>query len=156
MAELVGEIRNSIQYFASLPGRAPISRVLLTGGGSRLGRSRRDASVAGSHSCRGRLGALEARPPKLDQKPDQLAAIDAVATTPIGLALPEPNPSVQKFNLIPPEVNERSFKRKLKRRSILVGATVLVLLVLGSVLQYLRYHFVENDVKSATTQIARL
>ena len=26
MSELVGEIRNSIQYFASLPGRAPISR----------------------------------------------------------------------------------------------------------------------------------
>src|SRR5580704_16157924 len=36
MAELVGEIRNSIQYFASLPGRLPISRVLVTGGGSAL------------------------------------------------------------------------------------------------------------------------
>ena len=34
--ELVGEIRNSIQYFASLPGRLPVSRVLVTGGGSDL------------------------------------------------------------------------------------------------------------------------
>ena len=36
MIELVGEIRNSIQYFASLPGRLPVSRVLITGGGSYL------------------------------------------------------------------------------------------------------------------------
>ena len=36
IAELVGEIRNSVQYFATLPGRAPIARVLLTGGGARL------------------------------------------------------------------------------------------------------------------------
>src|ERR1700686_3589414 len=36
MADLVGEIRNSIQYFASLPGRLPVSRVLVTGGGSAL------------------------------------------------------------------------------------------------------------------------
>ena len=36
MTELVGEIRNSIQYFASLPGRLPVSRVLVTGGGSEL------------------------------------------------------------------------------------------------------------------------
>ncbi len=36
MNELVGEIRNSIQYFASLPGRLPVSRVLVTGGGSEL------------------------------------------------------------------------------------------------------------------------
>jgi type IV pilus assembly protein PilM len=156
MAELVGEIRNSIQYFASLPGRAPISRVLLTGGGSRLGGlvETLQSQVRIPVEVVSVLSRLDLR--KLDQQPDQLAAIDAVATTPIGLALPEPNPSVQKFNLIPPEVIERTFKRKLKRRSILIGATVLVLLVLGSVLQYLRYHFVQSDVRSATTQIAQL
>ncbi len=43
IAELVGEIRNSVQYFATLPGRAPIARVLLTGGGR--------ACVAWSRSC---------------------------------------------------------------------------------------------------------
>ncbi len=36
MLELVDEIRNSIQYFASLPGRLPVSRVLVTGGGAEL------------------------------------------------------------------------------------------------------------------------
>ena len=36
MLELVDEIRNSIQYFASLPGRLPVSQVLVTGGGSEL------------------------------------------------------------------------------------------------------------------------
>ncbi len=145
MAELVGEIRNSIEYFASLPGRAPISRVLLTGGGSRVGglveTLQAQVRIPGARSCP-RLSRLDLR--KLDQKSEQLAAIDPVATTPIGLALPEPNPSVQKFNLIPPEVKERSFQRTLKRRSILVGSTVVVLLVLGGVLQYLRYHFVQR------------
>jgi type IV pilus assembly protein PilM len=156
MAELVGEIRNSIQYFASLPGRAPISRVLLTGGGSRLGGlvETLQSQVRIPVEVVSVLSRLDLR--KLDQQPDQLAAIDAVATTPIGLALPEPNPSVQKFNLIPPEVIERSFKKKLKRRSILIGATVIVLLILGSVLQFLRYHFVENDVTTASAQIETL
>jgi type IV pilus assembly protein PilM len=156
MAELVGEIRNSIQYFASLPGRAPISRVLLTGGGSRVGGlvETLQAQVRIPVQVVSALSRLDLR--KLDQKSEQLAAIDPVATTPIGLALPEPNPSVQKFNLIPPEVKERSFQRTLKRRSILVGATVIVLLVLGGVLQFLRYHFVQNDVKSASAQIDQL
>jgi type IV pilus assembly protein PilM len=156
MAELVGEIRNSIQYFASLPGRAPIARVLLTGGGSRLSGlvETLQSQVRIPVELVSVLSRLDLR--KLDQKPDQLAAIDSVATTPIGLALPEPNPSVQKFNLIPPEVVERAFKRKLKRRSILIGATVVILLVLGSVLQYLRYHFVQNDVNAASAQIASL
>ncbi len=148
MSELVGEIRNSIQYFASLPGRAPISRVLLTGGGSRVNGlvETLQAQVRIPVQVVSALSRLDLR--KLDQKPEQLASIDPVATTPIGLALPEPNPSVQKFNLIPPEVKERSFQRMLKRRSILVGAAVMVLLVLGGVLQYIRYHFVENDVQS--------
>jgi type IV pilus assembly protein PilM len=156
MAELVGEIRNSIQYFASLPGRAPISRVLLTGGGSRVGGlvETLQAQVRIPVQIVSALSRLDLR--KLDQKSEQLAAIDAVATTPVGLALPEPNPSVQKFNLIPPEVKERSFQRLLKRRSILVGSTVVILLVLGGVLQFLRYHFVENDVRSASAQIAQL
>ncbi|MGO9341490.1 MAG: type IV pilus assembly protein PilM [Acidimicrobiales bacterium] len=156
MSELVGEIRNSIQYFASLPGRAPISRVLLTGGGSRVNGlvETLQAQVRIPVQVVSALSRLDLR--KLDQKPEQLASIDPVATTPIGLALPEPNPSVQKFNLIPPEVKERSFQRMLKRRSILVGATVIVLLLLGGVLQYLRYHFVEGDVRTATAQISTL
>ena len=36
ISELVGEIRNSIQYFASLPGRFPIAGVTVTGAGARL------------------------------------------------------------------------------------------------------------------------
>ena len=79
MTELVGEIRNSIQYFASLPGRAPISRVLLTGGGSRVtglvetlqSQVRIPVQVVSA------LSRLDLR--KLDQKPEQLATIDPVA-----------------------------------------------------------------------------
>ncbi|HLX89584.1 MAG TPA: type IV pilus assembly protein PilM, partial [Acidimicrobiales bacterium] len=35
-SDLVSEIRNSIQYFSSLPGRSPVTRILVTGGGSQL------------------------------------------------------------------------------------------------------------------------
>jgi type IV pilus assembly protein PilM len=44
ITELITEVRNSIQYFAALPGRQPISRVLITGGAS-------------SNSCRPRCGS---------------------------------------------------------------------------------------------------
>ena len=67
MNELVGEIRNSIQYFASLPGRLPVSRVLVTGGGSDLAGLRHDArragAAAGAHGLStGPAGHLQAGP----------------------------------------------------------------------------------------------
>lgn len=156
MNELVGEIRNSIQYFASLPGRAPISRILLTGGGSRVNGliETLQSQVRIPVQIVSPLSRLDLR--KLDQNADQLASIETLATTPIGLALPEPNASVQKFNLIPPEVAEKAFQRNLKRKSILVGVAVLILLMLGGVLQFLRYHLAENNVQAASTQISSL
>ena len=107
MAELVAEIRNSIQYFASLPGRLPVSRVLVTGGGSDL---------------HGLLPMLEAQIRLPVQTVSPLARLDTskvgisgpgasigpVLATPIGLALPEPNKAVKKFNLLPPEVAKRA------------------------------------------------
>ena len=89
---LVGEIRSSIQYFASLQGRAPIVRVLVTGGGSLLRGF--IAAVAGAGAHPGAGGVTPGAPQRvgLDLQPDQAAAIDPVLAAPIGLALPEPNP----------------------------------------------------------------
>ena len=61
MNELVGEIRNSIQYFASLPGRLPVSRVLVTGGGSELYGLQSHARGPGAASGTDRLSSRPAR-----------------------------------------------------------------------------------------------
>ena len=130
MNELVGEIRNSIQYFASLPGRLPVSRVLITGGGSELSglRSMLEDQV--------RLPVLTVSPlarldtSKLELSEEQAREVGPVLATPIGLALPEPDKAVRKFNLLPPEVAERIRMKRIQQRTMVVGAVVLVALAL--------------------------
>ena len=129
IAELVGEIRNSVQYFATLPGRAPIARVLLTGGGARLRglvkELRAQVRIPVEHvSPLARLDLSQ-----IDLDPEQAASIEPVLATPIGLALPEPNPSVKKFNLVPPEVTQRAFEREVARKAFVAAAVVVLLLV---------------------------
>lgn len=156
IAELVAEIRNSIQYFASLPGRAPIARVLVTGGGSRLRGflDQLQAQVRIPVQAVSPLARLDIS--KVDLQPEQAASIDPVLATPIGLALPEPNPTVHKFNLIPPEVVERAFQRKLAKWS-LVGAVAVAVILLGfSALRFVQVHNDENDVNQAKASIATL
>ena len=114
MNELVGEIRNSIQYFASLPGRLPVSRVLVTGGGSEL------YGLVPMLEGQVRLPVLTVSPlsrldtSKLDLSEEQARAVGPVLATPIGLALPEPDKAVKKFNLIPPEVANRARMKRIQ------------------------------------------
>ena len=126
IAELVGEIRSSVQYFATLPGRAPIARVLLTGGGARLRGLVKElrAQVRIPVEPVSPLARLDLS--RIDLDDEQAASIDPVLATPIGLALPEPNPSVKKFNLVPPEVIQRAFERGVARKAF-VAAGVVVL-----------------------------
>ena len=76
MLELTEEIRNSIQYFASLPDRLPVSRVLLTGGGSEL------HGLAEMLESKVRIPVTYGSPferldiSKLDLAPDQAAQVD--------------------------------------------------------------------------------
>ncbi len=134
ITELVGEIRNSVQYFATLPGRVPIARVLLTGGGARLRglvkELRSQVRIPVEHVSP--LARLDLS--RIDLDPEQAASIDPVLATPIGLALPEPNPSVKKFNLVPPEVTQRAFERSVARKTFVAAGVVGLLLVAGSAL----------------------
>ena len=156
MAELVGEIRNTVQYFASLPGREPICRILVTGGGSRL-KGLVEHLQEETHlqvypvSTLARLntGALHLAP-------EQAAQIDPVLSTPIGLALPEPNPSVKKFNLIPPEVAEHAIQEKMIRITRLVAVLVVLLLLVASVGRFLQVHMAQNSLTSLKASIATL
>jgi hypothetical protein len=156
IAELVGEIRNSVQYFATLPGRAPIARVLLTGGGARLRglvkELRTQVRIPVEHVSP--LARLDLS--KIDLDPDQAASIEPVLATPIGLALPEPNPSVKKFNLVPPEVTQRAFERGVARKAF-AGAAVVVLLLVGvSALRFLQVRSAQNGVSNLHTAVADL
>jgi type IV pilus assembly protein PilM len=156
IAELVGEIRNSVQYFATLPGRAPIARVLLTGGGARLRglvkELRTQVRIPVEHVSP--LARLDLS--KIDLDPDQAASIEPVLATPIGLALPEPNPSVKKFNLVPPEVTQRAFERGVARKAF-AGAAVVVLILVGvSALRFLQVRSAQNGVSNLHTAVADL
>jgi type IV pilus assembly protein PilM len=156
MAELVGEIRNSIQYFASLPGRLPISRVLVTGGGSAL-----DGLVAMLES-QVHLPVLTVSPlarldtSRLELSPEHAEEVRRVLATPIGLALPEPDKSVKKFNLLPPEVARRGRMKKIQDRTLVGCVAVLVLLLAFGAWKFLQVHKAQNDVNALQTNISTL
>jgi type IV pilus assembly protein PilM len=156
IAELVGEIRNSVQYFATLPGRAPIARVLLTGGGARLRglvkELRTQVRIPVEHVSP--LTRLDLS--KIDLDPEQAASIEPVLATPIGLALPEPNPSVKKFNLVPPEVTQRAFERGVARKAFTAAAVLVLLLVGVSALRFLQVRSAQNGVGNLHGAVADL
>jgi type IV pilus assembly protein PilM len=156
IAELVGEIRNSVQYFATLPGRVPIARILLTGGGARLRglvkELRSQVRIPVEHVSP--LARLDLS--RIDLDPEQAASIDPVLATPIGLALPEPNPSVRKFNLVPPEVTQRAFERNIARKAFVAAGVVVLLLVGASAWRFLQVHNAQNDVATLKTNVAGL
>jgi type IV pilus assembly protein PilM len=156
MTELVGEIRNSIQYFASLPGRLPVSRVLVTGGGSEL------FGLLPMLESQVRLPVMTVSPltrldtSRLDLNEEQAAEVGSVLATPIGLALPEPDKAVRKFNLIPPEVAKRMRMRKVQERTLLAGVTVLVVLALFGGWKFYQVHKAQNTVNGLQQNIATL
>ncbi|MDA8185542.1 MAG: type IV pilus assembly protein PilM [Actinomycetota bacterium] len=156
LSELVGEIRNSVQFFASLPGRAAIARILVTGGGAQL-RGFLDQLQAET-----RLPVLPISPLSLVDtsglalSPDQVALIDPVLATPIGLALPEAIPGAKKFNLVPAEVVERAEQRRLQRYAITGGIAALVLILAFSGWRFWQVHQANSRITSLTSSVATL
>jgi type IV pilus assembly protein PilM len=156
MLELVDEIRNSIQYFASLPGRLPVSQVLVTGGGSELhglvpmleGQVRIPVRIASP------LDRLDVS--KLDLTAEQAAEVAPVLASPIGLALPEPDKAVRVFNLLPPEIAQKARLKRIQERTMMGAVAVLVLLVLFGGWKFLKVHNEQNSVNDLQANIASL
>jgi hypothetical protein len=130
--------------------------VLVTGGGSDL---------AGLHKMleeQVRLPVLTVSPlarldtSKLDLSEEQAREVGPVLATPIGLALPEPDKTVKKFNLLPPEVAKRMKMKKLQERTLLVGVVVIVALALFGGWKFYQVHNAQNDVNAAQANIASL
>ena len=156
MSELVGEIRNSIQYFASLPGRLPVSRVLVTGGGSAL------FGLLPMLEDQVHLPVLPVSPlarlntSKLDLTDLQMNEVGPVLSTPIGLALPEPDKTVKKFNLLPPEVAKRTRMKRIQERTLVGCVGVVILLLAFGAWKFLQVHNEQSNVASLQSQITTL
>ncbi len=156
MLELVDEVRNSIQYFASLPDRLPVSRVLVTGGGSELFGliPMLEAAVRIPVTTGSPLVRVDVS--KLDLAPEQAAEVGPVLASPIGLALPEPDKAVKKFNLLPPEVAAKARMKRIQERTLVGSVIVLALLMLFGGWKFLQVHNAQNNVNELQTSIASL
>jgi len=156
MLELVDEIRNSIQYFASLPDRLPVSRILVTGGGSELDGllPLLESQVHIPVTTGNPLERVDAS--KLDLAPEQAAEVAPVLASPIGLALPEPDKAVKKFNLLPPEVAHKAQLKRIQQRTLMGSVAVIALLVLFGGWKFLQVHNAQNNVNDLQANIASL
>jgi type IV pilus assembly protein PilM len=152
---LIGELRSSIDYYATLTGRSPVRRVVLSGGGSRLygfaeqlQQQLRLPVFAGSA-----LAHVDCS--KLHLPADEIQRLDPSVAVVVGLALPG-SKDVKELDLLPPEVILGRRRKKVERTAVLVGiAVVLVMIGLGA-LRFLKVHDAENQVASLQTQIAGL
>ena len=154
VADLVGEIQSSVRFFSSQPGRSPVSRLLVTGGGAQT------AGFVSELQKASDVPVVPASPlsmtdtSRLPITPEQAATIDPTLAVPIGLAIPDP--SGRPFNLLPPEVRQRAVERKVKR-GLLVGAGAVLVLVVGlSAWRVLAVNSAKNQVKVLNASIAEI
>ncbi len=149
---LIGELRSSIDYYATLTGRSPVRRVVVTGGGSRLSgfveqlqQQLRLPVVQGS--VLSRVDCSRLRLP-----PEEIGRLDPAIAVVVGLAMPG-SKDVKELDLLPPEVILGRKRRRLERSLVVVGI-VLVLAMAGlGVLRFLKVRSAENQVASLQGQI---
>jgi type IV pilus assembly protein PilM len=152
---LIGELRSSIDYYATLTGRSPVRRVVLSGGGSclngfaeQLQQQLRLPVFAGSA-----LAHVDCS--KLHLPAEEIERLDPSVAVVVGLALPG-SKDVKELDLLPPEVILGRRRKKVERTAVLVGiAVVLVMIGLGA-LRFLKVHDAENQVADLQTQITGL
>jgi len=152
VGDLVGEIQNSIRFFASLPGRTPPARLQLTGAGSlvagfaeRLDEVTDLPVVRATPLARVDVGALPVTA-------GELAAIEPTIAVPVGLALPEPGGA--PFNLLPAGVLAEYAERRMNRVLVLVGVVVLLLLIAGTLWRVLGVRNAEHQKRTVTHELA--
>ncbi|MHB1510456.1 MAG: type IV pilus assembly protein PilM [Acidimicrobiales bacterium] len=146
---LIAEIRSSIEYYSTLPGRAEIRRVTVTGGGSRLsGLLERLQQNLRAEVVRG--SALSRVDTSLTT--EELANRDPLCGVVVGLALPE-RAGVKPLDLMPPEILKA--RRQARTDRVLIGVAVLLVLVMAGfgVMRYLSVHNAENQVATLQSQI---
>jgi hypothetical protein len=93
---------------------------------------------------------------KLDLTDEQANEVSPVLSTPIGLALSEPDKAIKKFNLLPPEVIARSRMKKIQERTLVGCVAVLVLLIGFGAVKFFQVHNAQNNVDALQTSITSL
>lgn len=153
---LIAEIRNSIDYYSTLPGRSEVQQVVVTGGGSRLvgfidrlAQQFRIPVVPGS--CLARIDCS-----RLAMTPEDLGKIDPLAAVAVGLALPDPVPNAKPFNLVPPELAIKETQRRVERATVAVGIVLVLALVGLGVWRFLQVRSAENNVNADNQQVQTL
>ena len=156
LLELVDEILNSIQYFASLPDRLPVSRIVVTGGGSELHGliPLLEAQVRIPVTTGSPLARVDVS--KLGLAPEQEADVTPVLATPIGLALHEPDKAVKKFNLLPPEVAQKARIKRIQERTLVGSIVVVALLIVFGGWKFLQVNNAQNNVNDLQANISTL
>jgi type IV pilus assembly protein PilM len=149
--ELASEVQNSIRFFSSLPGRAPVARVLVTGGGAQVGgfieslQERLEMPVSFAEP----LSMIDMS--RLPLSPEQTESITPTLAVPVGLALSEP--SNNSFNLLPAEVVTKAKEHRVRQVALLGAASLVVLLVGLSVWRVLAVNQAKSESTSLHTSI---
>ena len=150
---LVGEIRSSIEYYSTLPGRAEIRRVTLTGGGSRLNgllerlQNNLRADVIPGDAL-SRVDCTE-----LDLSEEEAGRREPLVSVVLGLAIPE-RAGVKPLDLLPPEILKRRKAVRTDRMVVKAAILIVVALVGLGVMKYLTVHRAENGVAQVHANIA--
>jgi type IV pilus assembly protein PilM len=152
---LIGELRSSIDYYATLTGRSPVRRVVVTGGGSRLSgfvlqlqQQLRLPVVQGSA-----LGRVDCS--RLHLPPEEIGRLDSVVAVVVGLALPSLK-DVKELDLLPPEVILGRKRKQLERAVIGVGLLLVLAMVGLGVQRFLKVHNAENQVAALQRQVTSI
>jgi type IV pilus assembly protein PilM len=157
-ALLIEEIRGSLDYYQAQPEASPISRIVLTGGGSKtIGLSEGLEQTLGITVVDGHplLGVQVGRV-GIDE--DRLADSEPLLSVPIGLALAArpPETGVRRISLLPVEVAEiRTQRRQAVLATAGVAGLALILLVLWLARQS-KVHDEQAKADSAERETARL
>ena len=152
---LIGELRSSIDYYATLTGRSPVRRVVVTGGGSRLSgfvdqlqQQLRLPVVQGSALSRVDCSRLQL-------PPEEIGRLDSAVAVVVGLALPG-SKDVKELDLLPPEVILGRKRKRLERAIVVVGIVLVLAMVGLGAQRLLKVHNAENQVASLQVQITGL
>lgn len=150
MDELIGEIRNSIRFYSSLPGRQPVAHVLVTGAGARItGFLPRLRDATGIPvSAASPLMKLDTA--QLPISEEEASEVEPVLAVPVGLAMPDP--TGHPFNLLPPEVAARAAEARIRRSVFTAVAGLAVILIALTVWRVLAIHSAENAISALNTQ----
>ena len=152
---LIGELRSSVDYYATLTGRSPVRRVVISGGGSRLfgfaeqlQQQLRLPVFIGSA-----LSRIDCS--RLHLPAEELVRLDPSVAVVVGLAIPG-SKDVKELDLLPPEVILGRKRKKLERSIVLVGAVIVLVMVGLGVMRFLTVHNAENQVSALQSQIGVL